>query len=108
FGKASFIQQRNTGKPGSKIVSVDGPARTLTKTGGNQDLVQVEQILPYLMNYHGNGDNTFNINNPGPTACAADIHSIVTPQPFIFRQFSGGGTNRSVNDPAGSLLNFPK
>ncbi len=106
FGLA-FIQQRNSGNPESKTISVHGPARTLTKTAGNQDLVQVEKILPYLSNYHGTGHNCHSINDPGPTACAADIHALVTPQPFIYRDFSTTTTN-SIEEPCGSLLNIPK
>lgn len=108
FYTASFIQQRNSGNPSSKTVSVEGPARTITQTGGNQDLVQVENILPYIFNYHANGHNCHNINNPSPTICAADVHAIATPQPFIFRQFTSGGTDASVNDAAGSIPSVPK
>ncbi len=108
FGTASFISQRNSGPPASKIVSVDGPARTITQTGGNQDLVQVEKILPYLSIYHGTSDNCHPIDKPSPTVPAADTHAMVTPQPFIFRQFSSGGTDKSIHDPAGSVPNVPK
>ena len=86
------------------MVSVDGPARTITQTGGNQDLVQIEKILPYLSVYHGNGINCHSINEPSPVVPAADTHSLMTPEPFIFRQFSGGGTNRSIDCPAPTLM----
>lgn len=108
FGTASFIQQRHNGNPQSRIVDVNGPARTITSTGGNQDLVQVEQILPYLSIYHGNGDNCHSINESCPVVPSADTHAIVTPQPFIFRQFSSGGETRSTDEVAGSLLQVPK
>ncbi len=104
FGMASFIHQRNGGHLPSKNVSVDGPARTVTQTGGNQDLVQVQQILPYIYTYHGTSDNSHAVDKPAPTVPAADTHALATMWPFIFRQFSGGGALRSVNDPAGALL----
>ena len=108
FGTASFIQQRHNGNPKTRIVDVDGPARTITSTGGNQDLVQVEQILPYLTIYHGSGHNCHSINEPSPVVPSADTHALATPLPFIFRQFSSGGETRSINDVAGSLLSVPK
>lgn len=35
----NFIVQRHNGNPASKVSSVEAPARTLTQTGGNQDLI---------------------------------------------------------------------
>jgi DNA (cytosine-5)-methyltransferase 1 len=107
FDYVGFIQQRNSGNPASKIVSIDGPARTITGTGGNQDLVQVEKILPYIFNYHGNGHNCHDINKPGPTICCADIHAIATMQSFIFHQY-GTGYNQGTDKPTAALTNIPK
>ncbi len=109
FGTASFIQQRNSGKPESKIVSTDGPARTLTQTAGNQDLVQVERILPYIFNYHGSiGGTTMDANKPCGAVCCADIHAFMTMHPFIFRQFTSGGSDASIDQVAGALQTVPK
>lgn len=104
----AFIQQRHNGNPSSKVYSTDRPARTVTSTGGNQDLVQVEQILPYISNYHGNGHNCQSVDEPCPVVPAADTGALIQPEPFIFRQFSNGGQSKSINDPAGSILQYPK
>lgn len=106
----AFVQQANNGfDPAGMNASVDKPARTITASG-TQYVVQVEQILPFLSNYHGNGHNCHSVDAPSPTACAADIQAVVNPVPFIFRQFgkAGGGHIGDVDKPAGTLTNFPK
>jgi DNA (cytosine-5)-methyltransferase 1 len=108
FYSLNFIQQRHNGNPSSRVYSTGSSARTVTSTGGNQELVQVEKILPFLCNYHGNGHNCHSIEEAGPAALAADVHAMMTPEPFIFRQFSNGGETKSVNDAAGSIPTVPK
>jgi DNA (cytosine-5)-methyltransferase 1 len=97
---ASFITQRNSGEPFSKVVDINGPARTITATGGNQDVVNVS----FLSMYHGNGDNTHSVDGPAPVIAAADVSAVC----FIDRQFSGGGQNSSVESPAGAIMAVPK
>ena len=104
----AFIHQRNGGNPSARVISTDGAARTITSTGGNQELVQVEKVLPYISNYHGNGHNCHSVDDACPAACAADIHALIQHQPFIFRQFSNGGQHQSIDRPAGALLHYPK
>lgn len=64
--KSCFIQQRNTGNPNSKVISTNVPARTVTSTGENQELVQC-----FLSHYYGNGFNT-SIDDPCPTLTTKD------------------------------------
>lgn len=104
----NFMQQRNSGEPSAKVFSLDRPARTLTKTGGNQELVTVEEILPFMATYHGSGHNCTPVNNPSPTVAAADINSIVTPQSFVVHYYSGGGQIGSLDNPAATLTTTPK
>jgi DNA (cytosine-5)-methyltransferase 1 len=94
---AEFLIQRNSGNPESKVVDVEGPARTLTSTGGNQMPV-------FIKTYHGNGNNVHSLNNPCPTVPAADTHGVV----FIDRQYSNGTPVQSVDCPAASLTTVPK
>ncbi|RZJ92456.1 MAG: DNA cytosine methyltransferase [Chryseobacterium sp.] len=131
-----FLSQRNSGNPESKIISVDSPARTLTSTGGNQELVMpfimntnfkngpssvdepAKTLLasrhhPYVVNpeflasYYGNGDNIRSVNEPCPTLPTKDRCSLINPR-FITHQFSGGGQIASVETPLGSILSVPK
>jgi len=102
----AFIHQRNTGKPASKIAVIKNPSRTLTKTGGNLELVQVEEVLPFLFKYHGNGNNLHEITKPSPTVDTKDRMSLITP--FIMRDFTNGGQTADIGKPAGSIMPSPK
>lgn len=98
--QGEFIVQRNSGEPESKIVDVNGPARTLTSTGGNQDLVQPE----FLASYYGNGDNVSSIENPSPTIPTKDRVALVQPKYFIDKHFGSNAQNQSIDQPAGSIM----
>ncbi len=129
-----FITQRNTGEPFSKVVDVNGPARTITSTGGNQDLVQNNFISKY---YSGTPWNK-NISTEGPAGTITTVdsqalvqafiscyhgngdntHSIDSPAPviaaaditagvFINRDFKSP-TSSSINEPAGAITGVPK
>lgn len=97
--QGEFLVQRNSGNPESKVVDVNGPARTLTVTAGNQDLVQPE----FLAAYYGNGDNVSSVENPCPVIPTKDRFGIVQPKYFIDKHF-GAAQNQSIEQPAGSIL----
>lgn len=130
--RVDFIQQRNGGAPESKVISVDRPARTLTSTGGNQEVVSAhflskqfggrpeDKNIPvdgpagavttidhhaFVSAYYGNGYNT-GVRQPAPTLTTKDRFQIV--QPFIASSYSGGGQVGSVAEPCGTLLTNPK
>lgn len=96
--QAQFIVQRNTGEPESKIVDVDGPARTLTSTGGNQELVQPQ----FLSGYYGNGDNVSSVSDPCPTISTRDRFALINPEPFIMPT-NFDNTPKSINEPAPTI-----
>ena len=73
-GKKSFISQRNSGEPSSKVCSVDSPARTLTQTGGNLELTQC-----FLASYYKNGSVT-GIDKPSHTLTTRDRLSLISAQ----------------------------
>jgi DNA (cytosine-5)-methyltransferase 1 len=98
LAQAAILTQRNTGNPEAKIVDVDGPDRTLTATGGNQDLVRAE----FLSSYYGNGGNT-GVGDPCPTLSTHDRFALIQPERFIEKQF-GKSQNSSVEDPAGTVM----
>jgi DNA (cytosine-5)-methyltransferase 1 len=105
LAQCEFITQRNSGKPESKLVSVDGPARTLTGTGGNQDLLQPQ----FLAAYYGNGDNISSVDSPAPTIPTKDRCALVQPQFFIDKQFTTGNSNhQSIEAPLGSVMPVDK
>jgi DNA (cytosine-5)-methyltransferase 1 len=93
-----FIVQRNAGKPESRVVDIDGPARTLTATGGNQDLVQPR----FLTHYYGNGFQT-SMDDPCPTVTTKDRTGIVAPEFFLDKHF-GAAQNQSIDQPAGTVM----
>jgi DNA (cytosine-5)-methyltransferase 1 len=133
--QGEFLVQRNSGNPESKIVDVNGPARTLTATGGNQDLIQPEFLVhyynngfstslnepcptlrtkagqalvecKYLVNYNHSSE-TNDINEPAPTLVTKDKIAVVQPQYFIDKHY-GASQNQSIDQPAGTILTNDK
>lgn len=96
----SFIVQRNNGEPKSKLVDIDGPARTLTSTGGNQDLVQPE----FLTHYYGSGGQLSSIENPAPVIPTKARTALIQPKYFIDKHFGSNAQNQSIDQPAGSIM----
>ena len=105
-GKDAFIQQRNGGNPIHKVVSVERPARTITATGGNQELVQ----LKFLGRYNGQpeqGVNAVSIDAPAPTLTVKDRLSLISPH-FIVNEYSCGGQHSSIDEVCPAILTVPK
>ena len=103
--QCDFIQQRNSGNPEHKVVSVERPARTITATGGNQELVQPV----FLSRYNGQqkqGVNTVSVELPSPTLTTVDRLSLVTTS-FLDMQY-GNGTPSSCEQPAQTITTNPK
>lgn len=114
-GKQAFMAQRNGGNPLSRIFPVDGPARTVTTTGGNQELVQA-----FMIKYMGNDEKTgsnpgLSVENPANAITAqprlgliqlkaADAHFITR-----YNNNPDGSVNKgsSIDDPAPSVLTIP-
>lgn len=95
-----FIVQRNSGKPNSKLVDIDGPARTLTATAGNQDLVQPI----HLMHYYGSGGQFSSVEDPAPVIPTKARTALVTAEYFIDKQYSGTENHQSIDQPAGTIM----
>lgn len=129
-----FIIQRKSGEPLSKLVDVDGPARTITTTGGNQEVVTPQFLMKYFSGdpgskcisvdepcgtirtkdgtafvsaYYGNGHNCTGVDQPSPTVTGGDRFILVSPQ-FLYRDFSNGGATQSVDNPSGAVQTNPK
>jgi DNA (cytosine-5)-methyltransferase 1 len=107
LAQPEFIVQRNGGNPDAKLVDVEGPARTLTSTGGNQELVQPQ----FLTHYYSGGGQISSIEDPCPTVTAMDGKAVVTPnvwfdqktEHFLEKQYSKS-QNQSIDDPAGTIM----
>ena len=101
FAMASFIQQRHSGNPTTKVISVDAPARTVTATGGNQELVQV---LPFIFRqFGGGGGHGGSVDSPVGALMTCPKINIVSPESWIM-DTSYGNAGRSTNEPAQTVL----
>jgi DNA (cytosine-5)-methyltransferase 1 len=95
-GKDKFIQQRNSGNPKSRILDIESPARTLTCTGGNMELVQTSFISKY---YSGQPDSkNSSIEEPAGTVTTKDHHSLINTK-FLMAYY-GNGHNHSLLQPS--------
>lgn len=96
LAKAHFIQQRHSGNPAHKIVSVDGPARTLTTTGGNQDLVQAHFLAKH---FSGRPEGKcVSVDGPAGAVTVRDHHALVGAR--LLQVYYGNGFSSSVESPA--------
>lgn len=75
---------------------INRPARTITATGGNQELVQCR----FLSAYYGRGHN-HSVNEPAPTLTTKDRLA------FFSMQY-GNGTPCAVDTPAPTVTTNPK
>lgn len=100
--QCNFIQQRNGGNPESRVVSVDKPARTVTATGGNQEVVSAHFLSKY---YGGHPESKCqSIDTPAGTVRTKDCFSLLSTH-FLSKYFGGSpnGKNISVDVPAGAI-----
>lgn len=100
--QASFIQKHFSGRPEGKVISVEGPAGTITTTA-NQSLVQPK----FMQSYYGNGSAN-SIDQPCPTLTTKDRQAIVSPQYFIDKNYTGAHNHQSVDQPAGTITTSDK
>jgi DNA (cytosine-5)-methyltransferase 1 len=106
-GRGTFIVQRQNDvagrKPDGRVVSVDGPARTLTTTGGNQEVVQPT----FLANYYSSGGQTASVDTACPSLTTKDRVSVIQAESFLDQQY-GNSQPSSVDGPAATLTPTPK
>lgn len=89
-----FLQQRNSGNPASKIVSINKPSRTLTSTAGNLELVKTKFISKA---FSGRPEHkNISIEQPSGSITTVDHHQMIT-------AYYGNGYNSSVEEPAGTV-----
>lgn len=103
-GDDSFIQQRNSGEAKSKVVSIERPARTITGTGGNMDIVNVKK--GFLIKYYSGRPEgkVSSIESPSGTLRTSDTMGLIQTE-FLLKYNSvnketGKHVPPSVNDPS--------
>lgn len=95
-----FIVQRNSGEPSSRTQSIDNPARTLTATGGNQELVSPQ---PFIMNTNFKNVGS-SIDEPAKTLLASRHHPYIVNPAFLAKYYGNGDNVSSVEEPAGTIV----
>ncbi len=108
-GKKNFMLQRNSGNPISKVYPVDGTARTVTTTGGNQEIVSAYFLAKFNSSHNNTQQNAgASINEPAPTVLASGPNAALVEAEFITKFGSDGGRGHinpghSVHEPARTL-----
>lgn len=95
LAKVNFLSKQFGGHPGSKNISVEGPAGTIT----------CKDHHAFVSAYYGNGNN-HSVEHPAPTVTTKDRLSLVTP--FFMNYYSGGGQLGSVETPCPAIMTVPK
>ena len=93
--QVSFLSKQFGGHPGSKNISVEEPAGTIT----------CKDHHAFVSAYYGNGHN-HSVQLPAPTVTTKDRLSLVTP--FFMNYYSGGGQLGSVETPCPAIMTVPK
>lgn len=97
-GDKAFISKYYSGKPKGKVISVDGPAGTIT-TGDGQSLIQPEFLLKYNSMSSKGIHTPPSVNQPCPVIAAQPRIGLVQPQ-FLTHYYSNGGELSSIESPA--------
>lgn len=95
LAKVSFLSKQYSGHPGSKNISVEEPAGTIT----------CKDHHAFVSAYYGNGNN-HSVDSLAPTVTTKDHLALVTP--FFMNYYSGGGQLGSVNEPCPAVTTVPK
>ena len=95
LAKVSFLSKQYSGHPGSKNISVEEPAGTIT----------CKDHHAFVSAYYGNGNN-HSVDSPAPTVTTKDRLALVTP--FFMNYYSGGGQLGSVNESCPAVTTVPK
>ena len=109
----AFISKYYSGKPSSKVTSIEEPAGSVT-TVDHHSLVQVQSFKPvtddtkFVSVYYGNGYNT-SIDEPAGTITTKDRFTVVEAKRFfIDKQYGKNAQNTSIDSPAGTIVGNDK
>lgn len=92
-----FMQQRqNSHNPKSKVFSLEKPARTVTTTGGNQELVSAQFLKKY---YSGRPEGKVkSIDDPASTVKTVDGQALVSA--CYLNTYYGNGGAHDIQEPS--------
>ncbi len=95
-----FLKKYFSGRPEGKVISIDGPAGTITTVGG-QGVV----TATHLGTYYGKA-GVHSVESPSPTLTTKDRVSVVDADFLVDYQYKS--TARSLEDPGPTLLTKDK
>lgn len=95
LAKVNFLSKQFSGHPGSKNISVEEPAGTIT----------CKDHHAFVSAYYGNGYN-HSVELPAPTVTTKDRLALIN-SVFIDNQY-GTGKPTSINQPVGTVTTVPK
>ena len=95
LAKENFLSKQFGGHPGSKNISVEEPAGTIT----------CKDHHAFVSAYYGNGHN-HSVEQPAPTVTTKDRLALIN-SVFIDNQY-GTGKPTSINQPVGTVTTVPK
>ena len=95
LAKVNFLSKQFGGHPGSKNISVEEPAGTIT----------CKDHHAFVSAYYGNGHN-HSVEQPAPTVTTKDRLALIN-SVFIDNQY-GTGKPTSINQPVGTVTTVPK
>ena len=95
LAKVSFLSKQYSGHPGSKNLSIEEPAGTIT----------CKDHHAFVSAYYGNGNN-YSVESPAPAILTKDHLALVTP--FFMNYYSGGGQLGGVDEPCPAITTVPK
>lgn len=99
--QATFLSKQYSGHPGSKNISVNGPAHTITGVDHHAKV-----SAKFLSAYYGNGHN-HSIESPSPTVTTKDRLAYVNPLFFVDMQY-GNAIPTGIDEPGGTVTTNPK
>lgn len=102
-GETEFIKKYYSGRPSGKVISVNGPAGTITTIDG-QAIVKVKT---FLCPYYGNSKSMKSIDEPCDTLTTKDRFSKVDTH-FFSNYYSNNGNHASIDVPAPTIMSVPK
>jgi len=101
-GQDSFIAKYYSGRPKGKVISINGPAGTITTSDG-QSLVKANFILKYnSTNKSGKVSPGHSINEPSPTVTCQGRLALVDTT-FLTKYYGTGANIQSINEPCPTL-----
>ena len=95
-GDDSFIKKYYSGRPAGKVISVNGPAGTVT-TIGNQGIVKCEFMLKYNSTDKNGKHYPPSIDEPCPTVATQNRLGIVNAN--FLQSYYGNGNAHSTDEP---------